>query len=565
MIDPQSHLPAEPTPPPTLPPHLLPLLGLLLAAAFAAFGWLDGIPLPLPRLLLPAAAFLAYGAAGLTATRAASGHPAPATAHPADSPHTGPSPRTATNHPAGWITRAATPIALIWAVAILARLALLPLAPELSDDIYRYLWDGHLLTQGVNPYAHPPGDEALAALRTPWHGEINHPEVPTIYPPLSQLLFGAVALLGGAATGSGDAGTLTGGTIALASAPIIAAKLVWLCFDLGCGLLLHRIARRTGRNPAPVLIWYLWSPLLIVETAWSAHFDAVGLFLLAALILVAGSRERSRAPTSRAPLADAPTAGIPLAKAPISGALLAAATLVKFAPAAALPVLVRRHGPAPLLTFAAVCAAFYLPFATIGPLGGVGPLDGVGLSALTEGLRTYARHWTANEGAFAVIAAILRDPVQARAAATALVLAVVAYVTWRRLPVERALLWIIGAGLLLSPTVHPWYVLWVLPMAALRGNRPFLLLGGLVFLGYWGLASYQATGFWPQPLWNRAAIWVPVWALLLADLVAGFGRARARTAGDRRLRRRTGPASGRRARPQPDRQIPRRKEPDERQ
>ena len=559
MNGPQSHLPAGATP---LPSSLLPLLGLLLVAALAAFGWLDGIPLPLPRLLLPAAAFLAYGAAGLTATRAASGHPAPATAHPADSPRTGPSPRAATHHPAtattrsaprhaaAWITRAATPIALIWAVAILARLALLPLAPELSDDIYRYLWDGHLLTQGVNPYAHPPGDEALAALRTPWHGEINHPEVPTIYPPLSQLLFGAVALLGGAATGSGDAGTLTGGTIVLASAPIIAAKLVWLGFDLGCGLLLHRIARRTGRNPAPVLIWYLWSPLLIVETAWSAHFDAVGLFLLAALILVAGSRERVRGP---------------LVRAPLTGALLAAATLIKFAPAAALPVLVRRHGTAALLTFAAVCAAFYLPFATIGSLNGVGPLDGVGLAALTEGLRTYARHWTANEGAFAVIAAILGDPVQARAAATALVLAVVAYVTWRRLPVERALLWIIGAGLLLSPTVHPWYVLWVLPMAALRGNRPFLLLGGLAFLGYWGLASYQATGVWPQPLWNRVAIWVPVWALLLTDLAAAFGRARARAAGDRRLRRRTGPASGRRARPEPDRQIPRREEPDERQ
>ncbi len=415
---------------------LLPL-GLLLVAALGAFGWLHGIALPLPRLLFPAAAFLCYGAAGLTAARAGA------------------------------------PLALVWTIAVLGRLVLLPLAPELSDDIYRYLWDGHVLAEGLNPYSHAPADEALAAIRTPWHGEINHPDVPTIYPPLAQLLFAVVALAGG-------------GTV-------LAAKLLWLGFDLGCGLLLHRIAASTGRSPAAVLVWYLWSPLLIVETMWSAHFDAVGLFLLAALILTC----------TRPPGSDGgagPVARDALAR----GALLAAAALVKFAPAAALPTLIRRHGRVTLFAFTAVCAAFYLPFA------------GVGLDALTEGLRTYARHWSANEGAFALIAALIRDPVRARAAATVLVLAVVAWATWRRLPIEKALLWIIGAGLLLSPTVHPWYTLWVLPMAALQGHRPFLLLGGLAFLGYWGLAAYESIGVWPQPLWSRIAMWLPVWAWILS-------------------------------------------------
>ena len=416
---------------------LLPL-GLLLVAALGAFGWLHGIALPLPRLLLPAVAFLCYGAAGLRATRAGRSNGAP--------------------------------IALIWTIAVLARLALLPLAPELSDDIHRYLWDGHVLAAGINPYGYAPGDEALAAIRTPWHGEINHPDVPTIYPPLAQLLFAAVAIAGGS---------------------IVGAKALWLGFDLGCGLLLQRIATRAGRNPAPVLVWYLWSPLLIVETAWSAHFDSVGLFVMAALILAAGGGGRDAG--WRRP------AGL--------GALLAAATLVKFAPAAALPALIRRHGWITLIAFAAVCAALYLPFA------------GAGAAALTEGLRTYARHWSANEGAFAVIAALVRDPVDARAAAAALVVAVAACATWRRFPIDEALLWIIGAGLLLSPTVHPWYALWVLPMAALRGNRPFLLLGGLVFFGYWGLASYEATGVWPQPAWTRAAIWLPVWLMLLSSAV----------------------------------------------
>ena len=417
------------------------LFGLLEVAALTTFGWLDGIPLPLPRLLLPAAAFLCYVAAGLSVRNA--------------SP---------------------PPLVLLWGVGILARLVLLPLAPELSDDIYRYLWDGHVLLEGVNPYAHPPEHEALAAIRTEWHGEINHPHVSTIYPPLAQILFGLVNLAGGT---------------------ILAAKLVWLCFDLGCAVLLQGIAARTGRNPARVLVWYLWSPLLIVETAWSAHFDAVGLFFVTAVIWVAVRIRNDRRAVWKRPAA--------------LGSILALAALVKFAPTAALPPLARRYGLRALVAFVAVCAILYLPFA------------GAGVSALTAGLRTYARHWSANEGAFSLVLHLVGDPVAARTAVAVMVLAVAGYATWKRFSVERALLWILGAGLLLSPTVHPWYVLWVLPMAALRSHAPFLLVGGLAFLGYWGLASYEATGVWPQPGWNRAAMWLPVWGLILWRLVPAGG------------------------------------------
>ena len=142
------------------------------------------------------------------------------------------------------------------------------------------------------------------------------------------------------------------------------------------------------------------------------------------------------------------------------------------------------------------------------------PFAGAGAGALTEGLRTYARHWSANEGAFAVIAHIAGDPVAARVAAGALVLAVAAWTALRRQNLEVALLWTLGAGILLSPTVHPWYVLWLLPMAALRGNPPFLLLTGLAFVGYWGLEGYRTTGVWEQPLWTRLVLWLPVWVLI---------------------------------------------------
>src|SRR5262245_10175052 len=56
------------------------------------------------------------------------------------------------------------PATAVLLVAMLARLLLLPVPPALSDDVYRYLWDGRIAAAGWNPYYHAPQDPALA----PW-------------------------------------------------------------------------------------------------------------------------------------------------------------------------------------------------------------------------------------------------------------------------------------------------------------------------------------------------------------------------------------------------------------
>jgi len=395
-------------------------------------------------------------------------------------------------------TDASRKLAVVWGIGVLARVALLPVPPELSGDLYRYLWDGHVLLSGQNPYAFAPGHEAVASLRTPWHGLINHPDVPTIYPPGAQFLFVLATV----------AGSVAGG-------PALAAKLLWIALDLACGFLLQRVAVWRGRRPESVLLWYLWSPLLIVETAWNAHLDAAGVFLLGALLWVAGMPGRPSQPglDTQGPRHSPERSR---GRAVALGALLGGAAMVKVAPAALLPALAcrlgLRNGLWGAAAFALICAALWLPFAGAGGL-----LPGADAGALTAGFRIYAQHWSANSGAFALIEAMTDNGVAARGIAAALVAGVAAFVAWHRFSLGRAWLWVFGAGLLLSPTMHPWYALWVLPVAALRGSRPFLLLTGLVFLGYWGLGSYQAGGEWLEPAWVPIAIWLPVWALLLAE------------------------------------------------
>jgi hypothetical protein len=410
-------------------------LGLAQGTLLAAVGWWPGATWPWPALPMVLGAFALYLAAAGRAGAAAGG------------------------------------AAVIWVVALALRAALLPLPPELSDDVWRYLWDGRVQASGVNPYLHAPAEGEVAGLRTPWHALINNPEVPTIYPPVAQLAFRALALVGGT---------------------VLGAKLLFVAFDLATGWVLGRVAAGTGRDARPVLLLWLWSPLLVLEVAWSAHLEPLGLFFLALALLLA----RPGAALGRRLAA----AGV--------GSALALSALVKLAPLAAVPPLLRRFGLPFLGALLATVAALYLPFAGAG-------------TALFDGLRTYAGHWRFMEGPFLLLEAVLPGRTAPRVAAGLLVLAVVAWTTHRRFEAERALLWILGAGLLLTPTLHPWYALWILPMAALRGSPPWILLTGLSFLGYWGLDVFQATGQWPQPAWLRLLLWGPVLALLAGEAWLG--------------------------------------------
>lgn len=420
--------------------RLLALAGVE-AGALAALAWWPGVPLPHPGLLLFVVAFAAY----LAAAAAVLGHPAD-------------------REPRG--AGLSTTLVLVALAGLAFRAALLPVPPELSDDVWRYLWDGHVQLHGVNPYRFAPSAPELAGIRTPWHGLINHPDVSTIYPPVAEIAFAAVA-----AVGSG----------------VTTAKLLWLALDAACAVILVRIARATRRPPEAVLLLYYWSPLLVVETAWSAHLEPLGLAAAAGVVLLDVRRRRWG-----------------------TGAAAGVATAVKLAPGAALPALLRRGGWRLGAAFAATVGALWLPYVGAGP-------------RLWAGLSAYVESWRFNEGAFLVLEAALPSTGTAKAAAAVVVAAVVAWTAVRRFDAERALFWVVGTGLVVAPTVHPWYLLWILPFAALRASRAWILLTGLVFLAYHGLGSYLEAGAWPHPGWLRALIWGPFFLLLALDALSSRG------------------------------------------
>lgn len=367
--------------------------------------------------------------------------------------------------------------AVVWGVAVALRLALLPAAPHFSDDVFRFLWDGWVGLQGVNPYLHAPDAAALEPLRTAWHGLVNHPSVPTVYPPGAQAVFRGLAAL---------------------APSVLLFKAAWVAADLGVGWTLDRLDRRRPGPDAAPLLW-LWSPLVVVEVAWSGHLEPLGVLpMTAALLWLDGT---GRAGAGGADRREA-VGGDRGPRAAAGGALLGLGAAVKFAPAVALPALARRHGWRALVAGLAVPALLLVPYLDAG-------------AALLSGLGEYASRWEFNAGLFVVLrSAAGGDAARLAGGLVPAALAVVA--AWRGWEVGRTLFWCLGAALVLSPTLHPWYLLWVLPFAALRGSPSWILWTGTIFLAYAGLDAYRATGHWPEPPLLRGLVHLPFLALLAA-------------------------------------------------
>ncbi|MEM9258643.1 MAG: hypothetical protein AAGA62_03290 [Bacteroidota bacterium] len=91
-------------------------------------------------------------------------------------------------------------VKLLIGLGIALRLALVFAFPLLSDDIYRFIWDGHLVASGHNPFAQlpafylEPGNE-VAGLSADLFERLNSPEYYTIYPPIAQGVFTVAAWL----------------------------------------------------------------------------------------------------------------------------------------------------------------------------------------------------------------------------------------------------------------------------------------------------------------------------------------------------------------------------------
>jgi hypothetical protein len=78
---------------------------------------------------------------------------------------------------------------------------------------------------------------------------------------------------------------------------------------------------------------------------------------------------------------------------------------------------------------------------------------------------------------------------------------------------------LVGSFFLLSPTVQPWYLCWLMPFLVIFPNRAWLLLTGLAAVSYWNLIQYDRSGIWIESWWVRAIEYGPFYLLLIGDFL----------------------------------------------
>ncbi len=348
--------------------------------------------------------------------------------------------------------RAAWRPRIFWGMAIALRLVALPMTP--GDDMARYIWEGRMQHENAryNPYLQPPSHFATLAAE-----KVNHPDHAAIYPPGAELFFSAATRI--------------------SDSPMW-FKILFALFDLLTVYLLLRINTGSGRYRATA--WYAWHPLVLIAFAGGGHYDSL---MVAALVAAVWALRRANPLDQRSPA---------WSWSLLSALFLGLAISLKVVPIFLLPVWLLalwegdRHGcpkvwssrlALPALTLAiSLGVPFLLTLAYGGPRVVLGPL-----LAFAEKTRFADPVWWAVE-------LLWKNPTGDNTRYQwAVALGALAVAVWMRRDWRRSALWVLGAVLILSPVLHPWYLAWILPLAAWRRAYPWFIFGitSLVSLLVW--------------------------------------------------------------------------------
>ncbi len=325
--------------------------------------------------------------------------------------------------------------------AALFRLCILFVPPHLSDDIYRYIWDGRVQAASINPYRYVPADDALKPLRDETiYPKINRRDYAhTIYPPAAQMIYFTVTRMGESVT--------TMKTAMVLFEVVTVGALMFLLASFGW--------------PRQRVLIYAWHPLLVWETAGSGHVEAIAIAFIT-LALVARRRQWET----------------------MTGIALGLATLVKLTPLVLFPALYRRWSWKMPAALAAVIALCYLPYLSVGIKGALGFLPDY---ANEEGLQNGTRFFL-----LSVAQRLLGGIELPNAAFMVFALGVLFLLAvWcvfarernERSFIARALLLATAFTALLSPR-YAWYFAWLIPFLCLVPQASIFYLTGACFVTY---------------------------------------------------------------------------------
>ncbi len=373
---------------------------------------------------------------------------------------------------------------------ILFRLVFLMAEPNLSQDFYRFIWDGELIKNGINPYLHLPkhlvlqGNLPIANAQELFAGmgDLSARHFSN-YPPINQLLFSIAAI--------GSGGSILGS--------IIIMRLTIILADIGIIYFGRKLLQHLNRS-THMVFWYLLNPLVIIELTGNLHFEGVMLFFFVwSLYLVAAKKWVWAAP------------------------IYSFSIMVKLVPILFLPLFLKHFGFKKSFMFyllvGGTCLLTLLPF-----------YSPAFINNYSETVGLWFSNFEFNAGIYNLVKQIgvtFFDAkpwelvkIYGKVVAFSVIIATLAITFVRKNQnlniLIVSMLIIISGYYFLSSTVHPWYIVFLLTLGIFTKYQYAIIWSFVVVLSYYAYSNSD----YDENLWLLAIEYLLVFGFLIYEILA---------------------------------------------
>ncbi len=350
-------------------------------------------------------------------------------------------------------------------LAVILRLIALFNLPVLSDDYFRFIWDGRMNLAGVNTFQYTPQEYLQLNGTTPYlqhlYDNMNSQEFRTVYPPVMQFVFTLAAFIG-----------KNNDWVA-----VLVMKVLIVAAELGTiriFLLVTKDSNTDKRN----MLWYILNPLIISELSGNVHFEGVMLFFFIGFLYFLYRK-----------------------KIIFAALLFALAVCSKMIPFLLVPLIIRFIGVRKSLLFGivslAVCMLLFAPFFNWHLVNDLGQSLGLFFHLYEFNASVfYFIRWI---GYFYVDYDIIEETAPVLAVISFIVILAISFWPAKKISFTEKSLWIFSVYFLFSTMVQPWYAAILILLAALSRFRFPLVFSLLVLLSYYpySLKEYnEDNGLW---------------------------------------------------------------------
>ena len=353
--------------------------------------------------------------------------------------------------------------------ALILRISVLFNSPTGSDDYYRYVWDGKVLANGINPYQYAPADSELTRLHSETlPGLINYPKMKTIYPPLSEEIFYLGYLIG--------------------DESFWGIKILLFLFELITVTGLYLILKKL-KLPSKFLLIYMLAPLPIFQFLIDAHVDGFGLTFLVFSIYFYLQKKN---------ILTLVFIGLSVCIKPLGLILIPILFLNEKGIKSKIQTVI-----VPLV----VCVFIYLPFVFTDSLNDI-----------FQALGNFTINWTFNGFVFEILNSFFNDNQKTRLTCGILFLLAYIPIIFSKKDFLNKVYISVFILLIFSPIVHPWYVTWLAVLLPFIPRWSGILYINLVSLTVITILNYQLYDVWKNYPLVLIIEYVPVLILFIYEL-----------------------------------------------